>query len=898
MSRPSTGAGRPGPCRHRRFLSLVGLHLVLAAPLAACRDPGGAPQARLFPAASAATPPASTALAGGPTAAAAGPVVAIRQPRDGDRLDLGQAVRLEGVAVDAAGMPLPASALQWTSSLDGPLGRGPVATVAALSPGLHDVGLAATDSQGRTGRSAVRVLVAGAGGRTGTDLAAYLLGLPRSILGQPYGFPPDFHSMVAANPTDLNATTGAGGMAAGFSSAGTLTVLRWPNPSCYDQVNYLAVPGRPPGFGALENMGVFAGVVLPLGTGRTVSWLRDPTWTTTQRYLDDEADVVVTSHESAALGLRVTQTGFVRPDRDVLVLGYEVARLPGGPDAVSLVLFENLAPCTTRFPYLPLADWALDLANDFAAAYSERDDAVVHFRPDRADPLRLAGFALSGGSRRRADVEAWLDAADGSFGTGAYLALGGEDHSDGVQVGPDSAGVARAGAASAVDAYADASDGLLSGNPFAAVRATAAFSRRLDLSAGGASTTWYLAAGPSLDGPAGARTLLAWARSTPYAAHRSAALADWRAWMARARLPSALGGPEVLRLARRGLVATRTATDRSGGAIVASIATQLPYGLDWPRDGAFINRALDEAGYPEVVTRHNEFYARVQRKGLFLPGTYEMNYYADGTPGGPILFEIDNAALAVWTLADHLDFIADPVERARHQAVVYPAIRRGAGFLASWRDPISRLQLPANEDDHPELTQGIQGAETICLALEAALRAGAAAGEDPRVLDAWRHRRDELRDALLARFWDPALGRLADRGGSSSHGLTDSGTGAWALWPCPVLLPGDPRRAAEADYLWRDLGLTFSGARGRSAYDLKGAVALAEAWAADPVRRAGLADLVRRAALEMPTPGTGHLGEMYEIQALGPGRLLFRQVNDMPHIWEHALFYLAARRLY
>src|SRR5438876_987722 len=81
------------------------------------------------------------------------------------------------------------------------------------------------------------------------------------------------------------------------------------------------------------------------------------------------------------------------------------------------------------------------------------------------------------------------------------------------------------------------------------------------------------------------------------------------------------------------------------------------------------------AGYTDVVSRHNRFYARVQRKQpagwsilySFPPcdpanpvypncvpaGTYETNYYADpsaAVPANPISFEIDEAGLGVWTM--------------------------------------------------------------------------------------------------------------------------------------------------------------------------------------------------------------------------------------------------------
>src|ERR1700737_3266699 len=107
----------------------------------------------------------------------------------------------------------------------------------------------------------------------------------------------------------------------------------------------------------------------------------------------------------------------------------------------------------------------------------------------------------------------------------------------------------------------------------------------------------------------------------------------------------------------------------TSGAIVASIARQPPYFLDWPRDGSFFQHALDVAGVLPWVSQRARWYSTIQRRmpttGVPLitpvattdPDTmdeqfpafaWEMNYYSDGAIGGNIRFEIDNTALHVW----------------------------------------------------------------------------------------------------------------------------------------------------------------------------------------------------------------------------------------------------------
>src|SRR5207245_7221220 len=68
---------------------------------------------------------------------------------------------------------------------------------------------------------------------------------------------------------------------------------------------------------------------------------------------------------------------------------------------------------------------------------------------------------------------------------------------------------------------------------------------------------------------------------------------------------------KVLDLAERDLVLLLTNSDRAG-PFVASITTQPPYAEDWPRDGSFIDDALDRAGFTGLARRHDLFYVRTQ----------------------------------------------------------------------------------------------------------------------------------------------------------------------------------------------------------------------------------------------------------------------------------------------
>src|SRR5439155_14889475 len=95
---------------------------------------------------------------------------------------------------------------------------------------------------------------------------------------------PGLGDMEIAGPTAIDSSLGNGGLTAGLTPAGTAAVLSWPNPSYFNQMDYLTMSRGYPRLGAAENMGAFAGLdVEQPGGRRAFSWLRD--WPSTQSYL-------------------------------------------------------------------------------------------------------------------------------------------------------------------------------------------------------------------------------------------------------------------------------------------------------------------------------------------------------------------------------------------------------------------------------------------------------------------------------------------------------------------------------------------------------------------------------------------------------------------------------------
>jgi hypothetical protein len=682
----------------------------------------------------------------------------------------------------------------------------------------------------------------------------------------------------AYGPTDIGATVGNQRLSVGVNPQGTLSVLRWPSPSYYDQLRYFTVDRALPRLGLQPNEGAFSGLRVRLRDGRRETlWLRD--LASRQYYAGEDSDTVVTRFRSRRHRLLLELDDVVPQSADVLMRRHVLRLGRRSPvRAVRLISFANLNPTASKTRFIPTEDWCAEVDGTDVARYVPTADAIVYeiAETDQSLLQRRSVAVAMGASRLTSAHHVGADRYTGHRSTSG---------------GPESA-------------YDDAGDGLLSGNgALGPAEVDAAISMPLTRRR---PVTVTLAAGP--DSRSALALLERYRRRSPVREARAKRRSYLR-WLRRARLPRR-APRSVRRLSKRALISLRQATDEHAGrggdkvAIVASIATQSPYGEDWIRDGAFFNEALADIGHPELVERHNYFYAEVQHTleegappGSPLTicqqptpdGNWVINNYADGPEGGPIPWEIDEAGFGLWTLWRHYE--RAPGARRAYLERIYPTIRRTAEFLVAYRDPLTGLTpSTACEDDHPT-PQGPQptmhGSGPVLLAMRSAAAAAEALG---RGADARRYR---ARAAELEAAIDR---RHRAEGGAWT---TDFGVGGWALWPVRVKPSyADQRMRAQAEAVWKGVAPAFDaphGPRKRGQYEAKALHGLAFFHrAVDP---GGLSQVKRGlrwiAGVQAAAQGTGILGEIWYVH---DGRLL--SVISQPHVWEQVLFHLAAVKAY
>jgi hypothetical protein len=713
-------------------------------------------------------------------------------------------------------------------------------------------------------------------------LGALLAAVPADAQtpSNPFCLKPNEETPEIYGPTDIGATLAGRRLSVAENGEGTLTVLRWPSRSYYEQLKYYTVDRDLPRLGLSPNEGAFSGLALRMRGGRReFVWLRD--LHSVQRYASDNSDTVYTRYRSRRLGLRLEITDVV-PSRGDVLMRRHLLRLDEGSlvRRARLIAFANLNPTASKRPLLPTEDWCEENRGTDMAEYDPGSDAIVYSISEIDEStLRPSSVAVAiGASRPSVDHQIGADRY-----TGDPSAVS----------GPESA-------------YDDAADGRLSGGDGLG---PAEVDAALEVPIGRRPVTVTFAAGPDA---AAATTLLDRYRRRSAAREARRKRRSYLRWLADAPLPRD-APPPVERLAKRALISLRQAIDLQAGpdgtdvAIVASLATQSPYYLDWIRDGSFLNEALDVIGHHHLVTRHERFYVDAQHtlKEGAPPGSplsaceeptpagnWFMTNYADGGDAGVFTWEIDETGFGAWTLWRHYRYLRRAGKDAAATSYldeVYPAIRNAADFLVAFRDPDTKLPpgTACEDDNYPHSGQPtMQSAGPALLAMRSAEAAARRLGEMADA-DRFEARRLELEQAIDQHY--------QAKGGAWT---SDYGNGGWALWPEKVKPYDDPRSRAQAELDWQAVRPSFrapAGSRTRGAYEAKALLGMAHLYRAtgSPKMRRVRRGLEWIAEVEAGYQRTGILGEAWYVR---DGRLI--SVVSQPHIWEQVLFYLTALQGY
>lgn len=262
-------------------------------------------------------------------------------------------------------------------------------------------------------------------------------------------------------------------------------------------------------------------------------------------------------------------------------------------------------------------------------------------------------------------------------------------------------------------------------------------------------------------------------------------VAYWRLWLAASRAtfpkPEEVGpSRRVVNLFKRSLLTVRTQIDNSGAIIAANDTDIMQFSRDtysymWPRDGALVAAALDDAGFPDVARQFYKFCAQIiDENGYFL-----HKYNPDGSPASSwhpwihegnlrLPIQEDETALVLWALWRHYEQYRD-IEFVR--PLWMELITKGADFLLRFRDPATSLPLPSW--DLWEERWGVHAftVASVYGGLKAAWRFAVCFGDTKRA-DAYGRAAADVRDAFCKHFWSDEHDRFLRRIEPTNHERT------------------------------------------------------------------------------------------------------------------------------
>ena len=459
-------------------------------------------------------------------------------------------------------------------------------------------------------------------------------------------------------------------------------------------------------------------------------WLNDPGWERELKYKPDTMVSAVTLKHHV-FDLRIKASDVVDFHEDLLVRRFDITNLSEKTQEVRLFFHQ-----------------------DFHIGGSEFGD-TAYYEPQRRAVIHYKGaywFLVNGAVLVNDQQPAWAPT---------------EDTAPGYQVGVHGWSCGLKEVRDLQGTWRDAEDGQLSGNPIAngPVDSTIAFTLHIPGNESRSLYVW-MAAASNFDQLVTINRLV---RQRGPQAYLERASAFWNLWLTR-QLPDLTDLPEkVSNQYKISLLVMRTQFDNRGAIIAANDSDIFSYINDsysymWPRDGALVANALNQAGYLDLPRQFFKLSARVLTNQGYLLHKYNPDgtlasswhpWYRDGEKELPI--QEDESALVLWSLGRHFQRHGDVYFiKPLYRGLICPI----ADFLVEYRDQDSGLPLPSY--DLWEERRGILSwtAGAVWGGLTAAADFAENFGEQERANN-YRKAAAEIKMAVERHLWQPDLGYFA-----------------------------------------------------------------------------------------------------------------------------------------
>jgi len=369
--------------------------------------------------------------------------------------------------------------------------------------------------------------------------------------------------------------------------------------------------------------------------------------------------------------------------------------------------------------------------------------------------------------------------------------------------------------------WRDAEDGELGGNPIAQGSVDSVYAVWLTVPPGGFVERTSLLIAASSYGRA--TDLLARAIASPPTVSLSRCRSFFDFWLDTPNTCSNRLPEHYLKLVRHSLFILKNHMSANGAILAAVDSDSLSLSRDtysylWPRDGAIIAHALDQAGFGDLTRRFYELLPSLLSREGFLLHKYHpslspgSSWHPSGVPGTPEYpIQEDETALSIWAFERH-------VERYRDLDSLYGLYRSfvlpAAQFLAGFRDPETGLPRPSYDLWEERAGVWTFTVATVIAGLSSASRMARRFG-DTAVAQEFEKTATRMTESLRGRLYDAGTQtflrgqRLGSSGTFTPDPVPDSSL--TALFWLDILSPQDPILATAMERLFDRLSLPGGG---------------------------------------------------------------------------------------
>ncbi|HAI98399.1 TPA: glycoside hydrolase family 15 [Candidatus Peribacteria bacterium] len=531
--------------------------------------------------------------------------------------------------------------------------------------------------------------------------------------------------------------------------------------------------------------------------GKGIRWFDDPSWKMTIRYKPETivSDALLINDD---LKLEVVAEDFVHPVHNVLLRRLHIRSTDGTEKHIRVFFHHDLSIYG-------------DKQKD-TAFYEPYTNAVIHYRQSR--------YFLVGGLTNKS-TECLSSTKGGRYASVLHTM------ENLLSCGLASFSIGKSHYQGFEGTWRDAEDGILTEHSIEQGSVDSTVAIHCKTSPGEPTEVcMWLCAGKSLEEVLTLNETVL--KETPERLHRNCAN-YWKSWVnKRSEHFGSLGG-NLSKLYKRSLLTIRMLADNHGGIVAAADSDIMAFNRDtytyvWPRDGAFVALALDQAGYMEVTRRFFDFCCRIQTSDGYLMPKYNPDtsigsswhpWYRDGKAQLPI--QEDETALVLYALWKHFERVQD---FEFLQTMFERFARKAAQFLTDFRE--ESTGLPMASYDPWEEHRGIFTYTTACVI--AGLSAGA---QIAHVLGHHKHSEtyqtaaDAMRQAMLFHLYDEGTGRFLKKikrhNGTTVERDATPDASVCVVWKFGILPADDPRIVSSMRQM-RDALTVHTGIGGIARY--------------------------------------------------------------------------------